>query len=122
MIIQLLDHHHRKIQFVFWLTIAAVVGLSLWPNAFYSVSVHYSDKVGHLLAYFTLGVLLVFGWRLRTMRATLIALVLLFVLGGAIELIQGLPMIKRTTSALDLLANSMGAMLGLLSGAWVRGR
>lgn len=75
-----------------------------------------SDKLGHLLAYFTLSVFAV--QLFRTRRALALAALGLVLLGVALEFAQGLlfPAI-RTMDAHDALANAAGVGIGLLVAA-----
>lgn len=72
-----------------------------------------SDKLGHLLAYFTLSAFAV--QLFRTRRALALAALGLALLGVALEFAQGLlfPAI-RTMDARDALANAAGVGIGLL--------
>ncbi len=117
-IAHLLHRHQRLIQGLFWLTLAIVVTLSLLPRPIEIGDFENSDKVGHLLAYLDLGALLGLGWRLTRTRPLVRAFVALVLLGALIELAQGLLPVARTCSALDLLADALGAGLALAANAW----
>jgi VanZ family protein len=70
-----------------------------------------SDKVGHLLAYFTLS-----AWAVQIVarpRARLLAALALFALGLTMEIAQAQLTTTRMGDAADLLANTLGIVLGL---------
>lgn len=70
-----------------------------------------SDKINHMLAFFTLAVLLSAGWpRLAPRRAFL----LLAGFGALIEITQLIPALGRDAELLDLAADAVAALAGLL--------
>ena len=73
-----------------------------------------SDKLHHLLAYAGL----MFWVALRKPKYWLALLLFFVVWGGAIELIQ--PYVNRYAEWLDFFVNSVGLLLGVLMGFWVR--
>ncbi len=73
-----------------------------------------SDKLHHLLAYAGL----MFWVALRKPKYWLVLLLFFVAWGGAIELIQ--PYVNRYAEWLDFLVNSVGLLLGVLMGFWVR--
>ncbi len=108
-------HTHRLRYHILWLSVGvALIGLvvfmSLWPSP-PQTTVKFSDKIGHLLAYFTL--MAWFGQIYRTPRARLLWLVGLCAVGLALELIQG-TMPTRSADVADALANAVGAFAGWL--------
>ncbi len=117
-----LNRHQRAVRWGFWLTLILVLALSLKPSPLSIPHLQLSDKVEHFLAYLALGTLMGFGWSIQTRRAILLALLALMVLGGGVEIIQGTHWIGRTASWLDLLADVLGALLGLMACAMVRRR
>ena len=68
------------------------------------------DKVQHMVAFFTLGVLAASGWRDRSLLVLFAGLALL---GGAIEVFQAIPALHRDADALDWIAD-MGAAVTAL--------
>ncbi len=101
-------------RFGFWPTLALVTLLSLWPGGASPPSSPWSDKIGHGLAYFTLGVLVFSGWYAKPIRFWMLALAALLGWSGLLEVLQGIPQLARTTSILDILANAGGLFLALL--------
>ena len=91
-----------------WLLVALVCWLSLTPQGV-DLGENNADKVGHLLAYFTL----MTWWGQLDQRSN--RLLLLFLLMGfVLEVLQGFTP-TREPSALDMLANAGGAVLGWLA-------
>ena len=71
-----------------------------------------SDKLGHLLAYFTLS-----AWAMqifRTRRAQALAALSLFALGLSVEYAQAHFTTTRQGDPRDAIANSLGILLGLI--------
>lgn len=70
------------------------------------------DKANHAVAFLVLTMLTGLGWP-GLHRLWLFALML--VAGIAIELVQGLPAIGRDADVMDVLADAVGAMAGILA-------
>ena len=90
--------------------IIVILVLSLAPLPAPPLHVEQGDKIGHALAYFAL-----MGWYAQlfdTRRALFWRAAAFVVLGGAIELVQ--PYVNRDAEWLDLGADALGVMLGLL--------
>ena len=68
------------------------------------------DKVQHMLAFFTLGVVAAGAWRERSAVALFAGLA---VFGGAIELFQMIPSLHRDAEWLDWIADMAAAMVAL---------
>jgi len=117
-----LNRHQRMVRWLFWLTLVLVLALSLKPSPVSIPHLQLSDKVEHFLAYLALGTLMGFGWSIQPPRAILLALIVLLIVGGGVEIIQGTHWIGRTASWLDLLADVLGAFLGLIICAALRRR
>lgn len=100
--------------------LALCVALSLLPPIELDAPGN-SDKYGHLLAYFTMTV-----WAVQIFRrqpAHVLAAVGLFMLGAAIEWAQANLTTTRHGDPADLLANTLGILLGMVtsvSGAWLQ--
>ncbi|HVZ92067.1 MAG TPA: VanZ family protein [Rhizomicrobium sp.] len=101
----------RAAMVLFWPALALVVWGELAPHA-PNVMPGISDKLQHFTAYF--GLALLAAAALRTRRALLAAVVALVVLGGALEILQGLT--GRDPEILDEAANSLGAAIGAFAG------
>lgn len=91
-----------------WLLVAAVCWLSLTPSPV-ETGIDQGDKIGHLLAYFSL---MAWWGQLDPRRGRL--LVLFLFMGLLLEGLQGLTP-TRQPSGLDMLANAAGAGLGWLA-------
>ena len=79
------------------------------------------DKLNHLVAFATLALCAVFGWR-SSRAARLGVLLALLAFGGAIELVQ-LQVPNRTGEWADLGADALGIGLGaLVAWLWLRRR
>ena len=95
---------------LFWPALMVVVWGELTPHP-PSLEVATSDKLLHFLAYF--GLAGIATTALGRARALQIA-ISLAVLGGALEILQGLT--GRDAELLDEVANALGAGLGTLAG------
>ena len=98
---------------LFWPAVAVVVWGELFATA--SETPHVWDKLLHFTAYFGLSGLALVALVGRT-RRTLLAALGLVLLGGALEVVQG--MIGRDMSLYDELANAIGVLAGLGVG-WI---
>ena len=67
---------------------------------------HPSDKLQHVLAFATLGVLSAYGFSDRPLVALFAVLT---IYGGVIELVQAIPVLHRDSDILDLLADMVAA-------------
>jgi len=93
--------------------VVTIMVLSLLPQADMP-NVHMSDKINHTLAYGCVMLAGGLGFWLRRERVRLVGG--LFLLGAAMELLQGL-LPSRHMSLLDLAANVLGIAAGLLLSA-----
>jgi hypothetical protein len=95
---------------------AIIILLASVPGGSGAPSLFGWDKLDHLTAFAALALLARAGWpgaqRWRTGAA-------LFVYGAGIELLQGSPLVSRTASFADLLANVVGIALGLALSLWL---
>jgi VanZ family protein len=93
-----------------WLLVAVVLYSSLTSSPIQTPNIEYGDKIGHFFAYFTL----VFWFcQLYKNRSHILLFVLFVTMGVVIELIQGQTS-YRTFEVADMLANSLGAVMGWL--------
>lgn len=93
-----------------WLLVAVVLYSSLTSSPIQTPNIEYGDKIGHFFAYFTL----VFWFcQLYKNRSHILLFVLFVTMGVVIELIQGQTG-YRTFEVADMLANSLGAVMGWL--------
>ena len=91
-----------------WAWAATIVWLSLTPSP-PKVDVEYSDKLGHFAAY---GLLMFWFTRLYVRRVTRAAYAVLFVaMGIGLEFLQA-QLGYRTYDVVDMVANSLGVLLG----------
>jgi len=74
------------------------------------------DKFIHAGLFFVLALLLVHGFlkQEKIRSAKIITLIICFVYGGLLELLQGALFVERTADVYDFIANSLGSVLGLL--------
>lgn len=104
---------------LFWPALAVVVWGQLRHEAL-SIERENFDKVLHFIAYFGLAGLATLAFETR--KITKWAVLALVLFGGVMELIQGV--VGRDMSALDELANALGALcgwgIGLLTLALIR--
>lgn len=74
------------------------------------------DKILHMLAFGTLGVLAALGFRGLSITRLFLALA---AFGGAIELIQAIPMLRRDSEMGDLVADMVAALAALVVTRWL---
>ena len=95
-----------RLAFVATLVVVLLLTLLPVPTMFELLG---SDKVEHMLAFFTLAVLGGLGWpQARAWLATA-----LLVVGALIEVLQGTSLIHRDMDVMDWLADAAGIMLGM---------
>lgn len=95
---------------MFWLAFAAITVIALLPGPAAPPRLLGTDKIEHAVAFGVLSFLAAVGWRGLPLWFVALAL---FTHGAVIELIQGSPILQRTTSFADLAANSVGIGLAL---------
>ncbi|MFM6989544.1 MAG: VanZ family protein [Arenimonas sp.] len=104
------DLRHRRLWLALWIAgMLLGVYLSLRPVPAVAPALPHLDKLIHVGGY---AVLAAFATCLFSGSARLRALAGVWLLGAAIELAQGLLPTGRLMEAADLLANSVGIMLG----------
>ncbi|MEM9810195.1 MAG: VanZ family protein [Pseudomonadota bacterium] len=90
------------------------VGQGLWLFSYLAQvllgSAEQSDKIGHFAAYGALGFVAALGFEKNRRLLTVFLVIVLY--GVILEGVQGLSPV-RSTSWADMLANSLGAMMGL---------
>ncbi|MCF6281326.1 MAG: VanZ family protein [Candidatus Polarisedimenticolaceae bacterium] len=94
-----------------WLLIAVVLQASLTSDPLQTPGIEFGDKIGHFTAYFSL--VFWFCQLYKRKKAHLLLFALFVFMGVAIEFIQGQTG-YRTFEVADMLANSSGAVVGLL--------
>lgn len=75
-----------------------------------------SDKILHVLAFATLGVLGALGFRSLSVARLFVGLT---AFGAAIELVQTIPMLNRDSELEDLLADAAAALVALVLTRWL---
>ena len=108
----------KAVRIMFWAAAAFAFVMAILPHP-PQVPLSPSDKVQHIMAFATLGLLSVWAYS-ATPIVQLIVRLSLF--GGLIELIQAIPVLHRDSDVLDWLADTAAAGLVLLLVAWVRDR
>jgi VanZ family protein len=101
------------------LAIALIWIGSLWPaDELRAMDLpRINDKLGHFLAYMMIALLLALGWR----KAPLwLPWLIATVSGGLAELAQGYMTATRSMELLDLVANTLGALAGVILFAGLR--
>ncbi|WP_421789786.1 teicoplanin resistance protein VanZ [Hyphobacterium sp.] len=96
---------------LFWLLFAAITVIALLPGPAAPPRLLGTDKIEHAAAFGVLSFLAAFGWRGLPLWFVALAL---FTHGAVIELVQGSPILQRTTSFADLAANAVGIALALM--------
>ena len=96
---------------VFYTIAVTVLSLVNLGNKLQKLNSGFDDKIAHFLLYAIFCLMWFFTFKsLDLKRSLFIALCLSILFGMAIELIQGLDFIGRTSDAYDFMANVMGAM------------
>ena len=96
---------------VFYTIAVTVLSLVNLGNKLPKLNSGFDDKIAHFLLYAIFCLMWFFTFKsLDLKRSLFIALCLSILFGMAIELIQGLDFIGRTSDAYDFMANVMGAM------------
>ena len=98
----------RAAFWLFWPAMAVVIYGQLSPDPEANLPDLGWDKLLHFTAYFGLSLLATLAWGRRVHALLILAVVL--ALGGALEIIQS--MVGRDAEWGDMLANTLGAMLG----------
>ncbi len=91
-------------------TLIFVMYMSVKPQA-NMPQINHVDKIYHILAYMTLGVLALFS---AFSRRVYWPVLIVIGFGVGVEVLQGVAAIGRTSSFADVLANSIGAALALM--------
>ena len=78
-----------------------------------------SDKVQHIIAFATLGVLSSFAYPATTLTRLLASLSLF---GAVIEVVQAIPSLHRDSDVVDWIADTVAVIVVLLIVRWWRGR
>jgi VanZ family protein len=95
---------------MFWLAFTAITVLALLPGPAAPPRLLGTDKLEHAAAFLVLTLLAGFGWRGLPLWFITLAMI---THGLLIELIQGSPILQRTMSFADVLADLAGIALGL---------
>jgi VanZ family protein len=103
--------NNQKVVFLSFITvIVGITVLSLMPPIS-KINLNEKDKIGHFVAY---TVLTINGLMIRKYQSKKMWLLFAFILyGGLMEFLQGF-VPGREVSALDLVANTSGVLIGLL--------
>jgi VanZ family protein len=96
---------------MFWFAFAAITVLALLPGPAAPPRLFGTDKIEHALAFLVLTLLASFGW--RGLPLWFLSLALL-THGLVIELIQGSPILQRTMSFADVVADGVGIALAVI--------
>ena len=102
---------HRLAVWLFWPAVVVVTWGELTPSPPH-LETHVWDKLLHFSAYFGLAGLAALS--LKSRRILLYAVLALIAFGGLLEIVQGLT--GRDADLLDEVANTLGAILGALTG------
>ena len=109
----------KLVVFVWIISIGTVSYLSLIPTAELPFDFRWSDKLFHASAYLWLSVLPFFGF--TNAKKALMAAILMIPLGIGLEIIQAL-IPERLFSLGDMIANSLGASIGIFYGRHLLGK
>lgn len=109
----------RSILLLWGISICIVIYYSLIPQVEFPINFWNADKVYHCAAYGWLAVLPMIGFAIR--RLAVSAALFMIILGVLLEIGQYyIP--GRTFSLLDITANSLGVILGIFLGDYLRSR
>ncbi len=109
----------RLMQLVWILSIAFVIYFSLMQNVEFPIQFNGIDKVYHALSYLWLAAIPFFGF--ERFKISLIGALSMFPLGIALEYAQ-IFVGGRFFSGGDMIANTMGIILGVALGGYLRSR
>lgn len=90
----------------------SIVYLSLMKMPNYNVSIAHADKWQHSIAYFTLSICWLFSFYKKKVKYLVVSICILF--GIIIEILQHTITNYRTGDYFDIVANSIGVILGLV--------
>jgi VanZ family protein len=100
---------------IFWTTVITWLSLvSFLRVPSVSISIPGKDKTVHFIFYFFFVVLWAKGLKVRTKNKQLSILLVAVIYGIIIEVFQGVFTLTRTADALDVVANSIGAISGIV--------
>jgi hypothetical protein len=108
----------RALRIVFWVAAIFAFVMAVLPHP-PELPGHPSDKIQHVTAFVTLGLLAGLAYPSNTPLQLVLRLSLF---GAVIELVQGIPAIHRDSSALDWIADTIACGLILAGVAWWRRR
>ena len=104
----------------------AIPGSELRSLSFWEV--FGADKIAHMVVFALFGLILRVGMRRQTRfpgmthRSYWLSFLIVVAYGGILELFQGVLFVERTSDLLDFIANTIGAVLGLLLFRLIYGR
>jgi hypothetical protein len=108
----------RPSRLVFWAAWTFSLVMAVLPHP-PRLPIEPGDKVEHVAAFVTLGLLGVWAYPGTPLPQLLVRLSLF---GALIELIQAIPMLHRDSDPLDWLADTVAVAIALLAIAWWRRR
>lgn len=106
-----METSHTQRKTIWGLMVIAVVVASLLPQEQIPVKITFSDKIVHFLSYFILSFFALLSSRQKHSLLSILALQVL--IGIGVEVAQSF-VPGRTPELLDILANSLGVILGAL--------
>lgn len=106
------------IRLLFWTATAAALVMALLPHP-PEIPGHPSDKLQHVAAFATLGMLGSFAYPTLRRRWLIIGLSLF---GAFIEIAQGIPTLHRDSDPLDWVADTVACAAVIILARWWRGR
>ncbi len=110
----LLDKKVSRI--LLFIVIACVTILSLIPLQEFKIEAPSgTDKVVHIIMYFTISTLALWGYSTTKTQSLLIIVLIIIAYSILIELLQECMPLKRSGEIYDVVANSIGAFLGIMS-------
>jgi hypothetical protein len=114
------DSYPMAARTIFPFTLALVLLLALSPGRILDMLdlgfTFSHDKLNHATAFAVLAIVGCLGWPMQRVRL----IVFLFILGAAIEVLQGTQLVARDRDLFDWIADCAGASCGLIIAAWTK--
>ena len=112
------QHSNRLVRLLFWAAALFALVMALLPHP-PDIPGHPSDKIQHMVAFATLGLLGGSAYPALRRRWLIVGLSLY---GALIEIAQRIPALHRDSDPLDWIADTVACAAGIILVRWWRGR